>query len=77
MKCFLFHNLCQDEGTELCKAVATGDTSYMERLIKHGVGPNVSDYGDRTPLHIAAREGDLQMTTFLVNNGASVFAKDR
>ena len=77
MKSFLFHILWQDEGTELCKAVATRDTPYMERLIRHGVGPNVSDYGDRTPLHIAAREGDLQMTTFLLNNGANVFAKDR
>ena len=49
----------------------------MERLIKHGVSPNVSDYGARTPLHIAAAEGDLEVATFLVNNGADVFAKDK
>jgi ankyrin repeat protein len=49
----------------------------MERLIKHGVSPNVSDYGDRTPLHIAAAEGDLELATFLVNHGANVLAKDR
>lgn len=67
----------EDAGIELCRAAATGDIPYIGRLVKYGVDPNVTDYGHRTPLHVAAAEGNPQATQLLVKEGADVLAKDR
>ncbi|KAI5063429.1 hypothetical protein GOP47_0021976 [Adiantum capillus-veneris] len=67
----------EDAGIELCRAAATGDIPYLSRLVKYGVDPNASDYGDRTPLHVAAAEGNTEAAAVLVREGADVLAKDR
>lgn len=68
----------EDSGIELCRAAASGDVEYLRRLVKYGVNPNVTDYGHRTPLHVAAAEGHPQAAEVLVREGgADVLAKDR
>lgn len=67
----------EDAGIELCKAAAGGDIPYMVRLVRHGVDPNAADYAHRTPLHVAAAEGNPQAIQLLVSEGADVLAKDR
>lgn len=67
----------EDSGIELCRAAASGDVAYLSRLVKYGVDPNVTDYGHRTPLHVAAAEGNPQAAEVLVREGADVLAKDR
>lgn len=37
----------------------------------------LEDYDGRTPLHIAACEGHLNVVEYLLNHGATVYAKDR
>ncbi|XP_024522828.1 protein DOG1-like 3 [Selaginella moellendorffii] len=69
--------LLEEPGIELCKATASGDVKYVERLVKHGVDPSAVDYAQNTPLHIAAAVGSLEAVAILVNEGADVLAKDR
>lgn len=37
----------------------------------------VEDYDHRTPLHIAASEGNVEIVRFLMQNGAGIHVKDR
>jgi glutaminase len=61
----------------LCWAAAQGDISEMQQLMAIGVDLNESDYDGRTPLHLAASEGQSDAVRFLVKHGAIVDAKDR
>lgn len=66
-----------DAGSQLCAAVAKGDSDFLKRVLSYGVDPNSKDYDHRTPLHIAAAEGICLIAKMLLENGASVFATDR
>ncbi|XP_020270421.1 potassium channel KOR1-like [Asparagus officinalis] len=66
-----------DAGSQLCAAVAKGDSDFLKRVLSYGINPNSKDYDHRTPLHIAAAEGIFVIAKILLENGASVFAKDR
>lgn len=61
----------------MCAVAANGNVPIMEGLL-HGFN-NVSetDYDDRAPLHLAACEGKVEMTRFLLRHGASVHQRDR
>ncbi len=61
----------------MCKAAASRNMEYVERLVKAGVDPNVVDYSQRTPLHVVAAQGTAEAVKFLVQEGADVFARDR
>jgi ankyrin repeat protein len=61
----------------MCKAAASRDMEYVERLVKAGVDPNVVDYSQRTPLHVVAAQGTAEAVKFLLQEGADVFARDR
>ncbi len=37
----------------------------------------VSDYDNRTPLHVAASEGNVAVVEYLLKSGASIHLRDR
>ena len=45
--------------------------------LSQGSSLSLGDYDGRTPLHIAACEGHLNLVQYLLSNGATVYAKDR
>ena len=61
----------------LCAAAGSGDLKGIQMILDSGGNPNTGDYDHRTPLHLAAAEGHLEITKVLVLSGASVHAKDR
>lgn len=67
----------EDAGSCLCNVVAKKDIQFLKRLLDNGVNPNSKNYDLRTPLHLAASEGLYQMSSLLLEAGASVFAMDR
>ncbi|MEM7449514.1 MAG: glutaminase A [Myxococcota bacterium] len=62
---------------ELIWAAAVGDLRAMLRLVARGVPLDCADYDFRTPLHLAAAEGHLDIVRYLVSNGANLNARDR
>nr|XP_040055290.1 60 kDa lysophospholipase isoform X2 [Gasterosteus aculeatus aculeatus] len=60
-----------------CAAAKIGDIEAFEALKEMGTNLCLSDYDGRTPLHIAACEGHLNLVEYLLSHGATVYAKDR
>ena len=56
-----------------CEAASRGDVARLERLISADGGNdvNLGDYDRRTPLHLAAAEGFLGVTTFLIERAGA------
>lgn len=67
----------ENAGSFLCMVIARGDSDLLRRLLSNGVDPNTKDYDQRTPLHVAASQGQYSMAKLLLGAGASVFSKDR
>ena len=61
----------------LCDAASAGDLDTLKLILEHGVDPNVGDYDARTPLHLAAAEGQDKAVQYLIAKGADINAKDR
>ena len=62
----------------LCAAVHTGQAGRLEALkTKYGADLAAADYDARTPLHVAASEGNVNVTEYLMKSGAGVHLKDR
>ncbi|XP_054894833.1 60 kDa lysophospholipase isoform X2 [Poeciliopsis prolifica] len=60
-----------------CAAAKIGDTEALGALKEMGSDLRLGDFDGRTPLHVAACEGHLRLVQYLLNQGASVHAKDR
>ena len=53
----------------LNKYCATGDLDDIKRLIMQGVDFELGDYDGRTPLHLAASEGHIEIVEYLIDAG--------
>jgi hypothetical protein len=59
-----------DDYTALHYAAAHGRTAVVEFLLKHKADPNADSGGGWTPLHLAARRGDVEVIRVLIEGGA-------
>ena len=50
----------------LCASAVTGSLARMKELNGIGADVSASDYDRRTPLHVAAAEGNLKMVRYLM-----------
>eukprot|EP01065_Artemidia_motanka_P042811 TRINITY_DN57_c0_g3_i1.p1 TRINITY_DN57_c0_g3~~TRINITY_DN57_c0_g3_i1.p1 ORF type:complete len:751 (+),score=204.23 TRINITY_DN57_c0_g3_i1:55-2307(+) len=68
---------------DLCRAAAAADTTTLKRVLEGASAEERkalvqgSDYDNRTPLHLAASEGALEVVKYLCQAGAAVNAEDR
>jgi glutaminase len=60
-----------------CTSAASGDLETISRLHIQGLDINQGDYDRRTPLHLAAAAGHLDIVKYLVEHGANVSPHDR
>eukprot|EP00276_Gloeochaete_wittrockiana_P009186 CAMPEP_0184647820 /NCGR_PEP_ID=MMETSP0308-20130426/4830_1 /TAXON_ID=38269 /ORGANISM="Gloeochaete witrockiana, Strain SAG 46.84" /LENGTH=664 /DNA_ID=CAMNT_0027079133 /DNA_START=1046 /DNA_END=3040 /DNA_ORIENTATION=- len=60
----------------LCFAAHNGDTERLQRLLA-SVDVNMRDYSFRTPLHVAASEGNMNVCVMLLEYGAEPLLPDR
>eukprot|EP00929_Paragymnodinium_shiwhaense_P023249 TRINITY_DN14602_c0_g1_i1.p1 TRINITY_DN14602_c0_g1~~TRINITY_DN14602_c0_g1_i1.p1 ORF type:complete len:1184 (-),score=307.56 TRINITY_DN14602_c0_g1_i1:349-3900(-) len=61
-----------------CDCAATGDVQAMRNLVEAGVKVNCgTPYDKRTPLHLAAAAGRLEMIQFLVEKCGASLQRDR
>mmetsp|Transcript_21261 Transcript_21261/g.42214 ORF Transcript_21261/g.42214 Transcript_21261/m.42214 type:complete len:638 (-) Transcript_21261:247-2160(-) len=66
-----------NELSQLCYYCAKGDLPGIRGLLSLGADINASDYDGRTPLHLAASEGQLEVVKLLVKNRADLQPVDR
>jgi glutaminase len=58
-------------------AASSADLWTLRQLSEEGLDLNLGDYDHRTPLHIAAAEGHVEVVDFLLKHGVEVNPKDR
>ncbi len=62
----------------MCAATQTGQKERLEYMrTKFEANFSAADYDARTPLHIAASEGNLDLVEYLMKAGANVHVRDR
>ncbi|KAL7530933.1 hypothetical protein ACHAXR_003756, partial [Thalassiosira sp. AJA248-18] len=61
----------------LIQAVDDDDIETIRHILDIGFSPNVGDYDNRTPLHIAVANKSLEIAELLLDKGADVHALDR
>lgn len=61
----------------ICNAARLGSVDRLESLRHSGGNFGMADYDGRTALHIAASDGLVDVTRYLIDNGADIFAEDR
>uniref|UniRef100_A0A7S4JME9 Peptidase S9 prolyl oligopeptidase catalytic domain-containing protein n=1 Tax=Paramoeba aestuarina TaxID=180227 RepID=A0A7S4JME9_9EUKA len=70
----------KDFDPKLHVAVSSGSVPSVRSILERSKDPvqtvNQTDYENRTPLHVAVGYGNLEMVSFLVQNGAEVNATD-
>lgn len=62
---------------ELIRAASYGDLDEIYRLEAEGVSPDTADYDGRTPLHLAACEGQIEVVQHLIDKQVQLTPKDR
>ena len=84
-KYHIFRNITnkkRDTGSEavlrddLINACANNNLEEVKKISQR-ISVNISDYDNRTPLHLACAEGNLEIVKFLIENGCNVKLEDR
>jgi|TARA_B110000208_G_scaffold177209_1_gene224203 ankyrin repeat protein len=60
--------------TLMCSAASIGNVAELQGMLADGADPGCVDYDLRSPLHIAASDGQLEATSVLLAAGADVNA---
>ncbi|XP_047095077.1 potassium channel AKT2-like isoform X2 [Lolium rigidum] len=60
----------------LLTVAATGNSSFLEDLLRVGMDPDIGDSKGRTPLHIAASKGYEECVLVLLRHGCNLNIKD-
>ena len=60
--------LNQSDAALLCWAAASGELLTLKQYIAQGLSPNIRDYDGRTPLHVAASEGQAEIVRYLIES---------
>lgn len=58
-------------------AASKGDLGAIQRLAVEGLDLDCADYDGRTPLHLAAAEGRVEVVRYFVERGADLNPRDR
>ena len=67
-----------DAIAKLCDAASEGKLTQLEVMVRSGIDPSQGDYDCRTPLHLAAAEGHIDIIKFLcMHHKVDVAAQDR
>lgn len=66
-----------DSALAFCREAGKGNITDMQMFLDAGVDLNGGDYDNRTPLHLASSEGQVQAVEWLVKQGARVNSIDR
>ena len=66
-----------DQVSQLMWAASKGDLHAILRLESQGVDISSADYDGRTPLHLAASEGHLELVRFFITRKIPLSPKDR
>ena len=66
-----------DKAAQLCTAAADNDLGQLKRIIGLQYDPNTGDYDDRTAIHLAASNGNLEICKYLRTVWADMNAVDR
>lgn len=65
-------------GERLCSLASRGKLKKIQGFIEYGrVDINACDYDQRTALHLASSEGQLEIVKYLISKGADKTLKDR
>lgn len=62
---------------ELIRSASHGDLDEIYRLVAEGVSPEIADYDGRTPLHLAACEGQVDVIRYLIDKNIELSPIDR
>ena len=62
---------------DFLNAVKTGDSREVRQLLRRGVDANTTDAGGQTVLHIASRDGALEVAQVLVAAGANIDRRNK
>jgi len=68
--------LANPDRVSMLKAASRGDAVQLWKLVRGGVRITVTDIYGNTPLHLAARNGQVLVVKFLIAKGAKLNAKD-
>jgi len=61
----------------LCYSSSVGNIENLKSLISVGANVNIGDYDQRTALHVACGQDNLDVVLFLISEGANVNAQDK